>query len=258
MIRQSLFLMLAVLVTGCGGSPSTAPKPEPLRIAAASDLQVVMPKLIERFSAATHVEVVATFGASGQLAQQVRQGAPFDVFLSANRKFVADLVEAKAIDPATVRDYAVGVLVLVVRDDLADTVKSLADLKHASVKHLAIANPDTAPYGAAAKQALERSGLWGVLEPKRVQSETVRQALQFVQTGNAEAAIVGSAIAKVNGVHSVAIPRDTYDTIWQSLGVTTTSKRPAEALAFTRFLLGDEARGILRDAGFGLSSDFPE
>lgn len=217
-----------------------------------------MPKLIERFSATTKIEVVATFGASGQLAQQVRQGAPFDVFLSANRKFVADLVEAKAIDPATVRDYAVGVLVLVVRDDLAATVKSLTDLKGASVKHLAIANPDTAPYGAAARQALEKAGLWDALERKRVQSETVRQALQFVQTGNADAAIVGSAIAKVDGVRSIPIPRETYDTIWQSLGVTTVSKRPADALAFTRFLLSEDARGILRDAGFGLGSDFPE
>ena len=255
MMSRPLFLVLAALISGCGGM---APSPEPLRVAAASDLQVVLPKLIERFSADTKIEVVATFGASGQLAQQVKQGAPFDVFLSANRKYVADLVEAKAIDPATVRDYAVGVLVLVVRDDLAHSIKSLADLKHASVKHLAIANPDTAPYGAAAKQALERSGLWDVLEPKRVQSETVRQALQFVQTGNAEAAIVGSAIAKVSGVHSVLIARETYDTIWQALGVTTASKRPAEALAFTRFLMGEEARRILRDAGFGLGSDFPE
>ncbi len=258
MIRRPLLLMLAVLASGCGGRSTTAPEPEPLRIAAASDLQVVMPKLIGRFTAQTKIEVVATFGASGQLAQQVRQGAPFDVFLSANRKYVADLVEAKAIDPSSVRDYAVGVLVLVVRDDLADTVKSLSDLKHASVKHVAIANPDTAPYGAAARQALERAGLWDELEPKRVQSDTVRQALQFVQTGNAEAAIVGSAIAKVDGVRSVAIGRETYDTMWQALGVTTSSKRPADALAFTRFLMGEESHGILRDAGFGLGSDFPE
>ena len=258
MMGRTSLLALVTFLSGCGGASHTMPKPEPLRIAAASDLQDVMPMLIERFTAASKVEVVATFGASGQLAQQVKQGAPFDVFLSANRKFVADLAEAKAVDPATVRDYAVGVLVLVVRDDLADTVRSLADLKHASVKHLAIANPDTAPYGAAARQALERSHLWDALEPKRVQSETVRQALQFVQTGNAEAAIVGSAIAKVDGVRSFPIDRDKYDAIWQAFGVTTASQRPADALAFTQFLLGEDARAILRKAGFGLASDFPE
>jgi molybdate transport system substrate-binding protein len=258
MTRRTPFLILAALASGCGASSRTDPTIEPLRIAAASDLQAVMPVLIERFQAATGVQVEATFGASGQLSQQIKQGAPFDVFLSANRKFVADLAEVKAIDAQTVRDYAVGVLVLVVRDDLAGRVKSLSDLNDPSVKKLAIANSDTAPYGAAARQALERSGLWDALEPKRVQSETVRQALQFVTTGNAEAAIVGSAIAKVEGVRIVPIDRDKYDTMWQALGVTTTSKRPADALAFTHFMLGSEAQGILRGAGFGLRSDFPE
>src|SRR5947209_1505568 len=104
MMRRTVLLALAALVSGCGAASKTAPRPEPLRVAAASDLLVVMPKLIERFKAETKIEVVATFGASGQLAQQVKQGAPFDVFLSANRKFVADLAGSKAIDAATVRD----------------------------------------------------------------------------------------------------------------------------------------------------------
>src|SRR4051812_17205826 len=107
MKRRPALFVIAALLSGCGPS-GTNPEPvEPLRVAAASDLQAVMPKLIERFKAANGVEVVATFGASGHLSQQIRQGAPFDVFLAANRKFVTDLVEAKAIRPDSVRDYAV-------------------------------------------------------------------------------------------------------------------------------------------------------
>lgn len=251
-----LFVTSLLVVVGCSGKES-ADTPEPIRIAAASDLQSVMPKLIERFEATHPIKVVATFGSSGQLAQQIKQGAPFDVFLSANRKFVVDLASAQAIDSLTVRDYAIGSLVLVVRGDLAEKVKSLSDLREVSVKKFAIANPDTAPYGEAAKQALSRSGLWDELEPKRVQAETVRQALQFVQTGNAEAALVGSAIANVEGVRSFAIDQNRYAPLWQAVGVTTVSTQPVAARLFAQFIQGKDGQKILIEAGFKPAIDTP-
>ena len=256
MIRCLLFTTVIWASTGCGSTPKSTPVVEPLRIAAASDLQTVMPILIERFHASKGINAVATFGSSGQLAQQIRQGAPFDVFLSANRKFVIDLASAKVIDPMSVRDYAIGTLVLVVRNDVADKIESLADLRDSSVKKVALANPETAPYGAAAKQALTRAGLWQELEPKRVQAETVRQALQFIQTGNVEAALVGSAIAKVEGVRAFPIDPALYETLWQSVGVTTLSKRPSDAIAFSEFLRGDEGQKVLSVAGFRLPSEY--
>ncbi|MDB5351939.1 MAG: molybdenum transporter, periplasmic molybdate-binding protein [Planctomycetota bacterium] len=250
MKRQFLAIAIAALLPGCGSGAGTKVALEPVRIAAASDLQAVMPKILERFKAETGVEVVATFGASGQLSQQIKQGAPFDVFLAANRKFVTDLAEAKVLDPATVQDYAVGSLALIVREEVPATVKTLADLKNPAIKKIALANPDTAPYGAAAKQSLERSGLWDDLEPKRVQAETVRQALQFVDSGNAEAGLVGAAIAKIRGVRIIPVDDSLHDPLTQSLGVIAQSKRKIDAMAFARFVLSGGGRDLLRDAGF--------
>ncbi len=258
MSRRLFFVALTCLIIGCGRDPTKPSAPEPLRIAAASDLQTVMPTLIERFRATHKIEVVATFGSSGQLSQQIRQGAPFDVFLAANRKYVVDLASDKAIDPLTVRDYAIGSLVLVVREELADKVKTMADLRDVSVKKIAIANPETAPYGTAAKQALINSGLWNELEPKRVQAETVRQALQFVQTGNAEAALVGSAIAKVEGVRAFPVDQKRYAPLWQAVGVTTVSTQPAAARLFAQFILGNDGQKILKAAGFLPPIDTPK
>lgn len=249
MNRHPRLIALAALLLGCGGPTATKPA-EPLRVAAASDLQAVMPRLVERFKAAKGVDVAATYGASGQFAQQLKQGAPFDLFFSANRKFVADLANSGILVPTTVRDYARGSLVLVVRSEVPGTIQALDDLRDSSVKKFAIANPETAPYGAAARQALEKSGLWEALEPKRVQAETVRQALQFVQTSNAEAGLVGKAIADVPGLRAIPIDESLHDPLWQAFGVNAASKRRDDAIAFGEFLTGGEGKSILREAGF--------
>ncbi len=235
---------------GCGRGSGTKPAAEPLRIAAASDLQAVMPKILERFKATKGVDASVSFGASGLFVQQIRQGAPFDVFLAANRKFVTDLADAKIIDPATVQDYAIGSLALVVRDEMPPEITTLADLKNPAIKKVAMANPDTAPYGAAAKQALEKSGLWDVLEPKRVQAETVRQALQFVESGNAEAGLVGTAIAKIKGVRVIPVDSSLHAPLVQTLGVIAESQRKKDAMAFATFVLSGEGHDLLREAGF--------
>jgi molybdate transport system substrate-binding protein len=238
---------IALVALGCGGKRAA---PEPLRVAAASDLQAALPAIVGRFEAARKVEVVVTFGASGQLADQIRQGAPFDVFLAANQRFVKDLADEGLIRPDSVRPYAKGSLVLAVHSASVAEVAGLADLAKAEVKKVALANPATAPYGAAARQALERSGLWESLGPKLVQAETVRQALQFVQTGNAEAGFVGRAIAGVPEVKIVEVDPALYDPIVQALGIVSTTRRGEDAEAFARFLLGDEGRTMLSGYGF--------
>ena len=243
-LRRLLPLLLAA---SCG---LTARAAEPLRIAAASDLQAALPEVIERFHASTGIEVVPTFGASGQLAEQIKAGAPYDVFLSANLKFVKDLASAGDVRPDSVRPYARGSLVLVVNRNVNMPVDGLADLTRPEIKTLAIANPRTAPYGAAAKQALERSQLWGATAPKRVQAETVRQALQFVQTGNAEAALVGRSIADVKEVRVVEVDPKLYDAIIQGLGIVARSKRQADANAFSDYLLGKAGQAALAEFGF--------
>lgn len=242
-----LLLLPLALAAGCGSKPSAQ---EPLRVAAASDLQAVMPILASRFKADTGIDVEPVFGASGQLAQQIKAGAPFDLFLAANRSFVDDLARAGTVRPESVRPYARGMLVLVVNKLFDPGVKALADVAGENVKTIAIANPAVAPYGAAAKQALERAGLWDKVQPKLVQAESVRQTLQFVESGNAEVGFVGKAIADVKGVRSIPLPPEGYDPIVQALGIVQESKRGEDAERFARFLLGGDGQGILKDFGF--------
>ena len=241
------FSLVALLLGGCGRTDPELPK---LRVAAASDLQQALPILAAAFRYDHNIEVVPTFGASGQLAEQIKQGAPFDVFLSANRDFVEQLAKLDVVKPDSVRPYARGSLALAVNKLSAVKVARLDDLTKPEVHKIAIANPETAPYGMAARQALERARLWDVLKPKIVPAESVRQALQFVQSGNAEVAFVGRSIAEVREAVLVPLPLDSCDPIIQVLGIVARSDHPDEARSFVEFLLSDVGQGILRDLGF--------
>ncbi len=223
---------------------------EPLRIAAASDLQAVLPKLAERFEARTGLATSLIFGASGQLAAQIKGGAPFDVFLAANRAYVRELVDAGLIGADSAHPYARGSLVLAVYRDLATDVSALKDLMKPGVKKIALANPAIAPYGKAAKQALERSALWKELEPKIVIAESVRQALVYAQRGDAEAALIGRAISQVPEIRVVEVNPRLYDPIIQEFGIVTASKRKGDAQRFADFILGEESQGVLKEFGF--------
>ncbi len=245
---------LVILAAGCGGGP----RPEgEIRVAAASDLQAALPVLASRFRLETGIAVEFTVGSSGQLAQQIAQGAPFDLFLAANRKFVDDLAARGEVVPSSVKPYARGSLVLAVYAEEAETIRSLDDLRRPEVRKVAIANPEFAPYGLAARQALERRGLWEELRPKVVQAETVRQALQFVQSGNAEVGLVGLAIADVPEVRAVPIDPGLYDPLIQALGVTRGARDPSKAARFAEFLLSEAGQGILSDFGFRAPSSDP-
>ena len=135
------------------------------------------PNSRDQFQAKTGIATELSFVASGRLAEQIKAGAPFDVFLSANQAFVRDLAGAGLVQLESVHSYARGSLVLAVYHEQGDQVRSLADLTQPELKKIALANPETAPYGKAGKQALERAGLWARLTPKIVFADSVRQAL---------------------------------------------------------------------------------
>src|SRR5580658_10326788 len=158
-IFRTLILLGLVSIIGAsiGCSRRVIDPPMKLFVASASDMVNALPELAKDFQARTGVPVVPSFGPSGALAQQIAQGAPFDVFLSADRRFLAQLVDSKHIDPSSRVVYAIGHLVLY---SPKLRLAALADLKGPNVQRLSIANPELAPYGRAAKQSLERSGLW--------------------------------------------------------------------------------------------------
>ncbi len=159
-------------------------------------------------------------------------------------------MEKEVITVVSERNYARGSLVLAVNRASGVEVASIDDLRRPEIKRVAIANPETAPYGRAAKQALERAGLWDELKPKVVQAESVRQALQFVQTGNAEAGLVGKAIADVPEVRTVTVDDALYAPLIQALGILSAAKSQPKAAAFSEFLLSDAGQAILARYGF--------
>lgn len=248
---------LAVLAVGCG---HVAPGPEtpvvehertgPLRVAAASDLQRILPRVLQRFQSRSGTTVEATFGASGQLAEQIKAGAPFDLFLSANRNYVAGLDAAGLIVPGSVRDYARGTLVLCLNSSAGPDLKSLADLGRPEIRKIAIAHPDYAPYGVAARQALERAGLWAGLESKIVRAESVRQAMAYVETGDAEAALVSKALAYAPGIRTIDVDPALHDPLIQALGIVAASGNRDRAGALADFLVGNDGQAMLAEGGF--------
>jgi molybdate transport system substrate-binding protein len=210
-------------------------------VAAASDLAPMAAKLEQAYGAG---KVRFTLGSSGSLKQQIENGAPYDVFLSANESYVRELADSGFVDAKTIRVYATGRLGLW---SLNGAVRSLADLKN--VTHVAIPNPQHAPYGVAAKAALESQGLWKIVEPKIVYAENVRQALQFAESGNADAVITSWTLLIGKGI---LLPAAWHAPIRQTGAVLRSSKHPEESRRFLDFLMKDAARKIFEQNGLFL------
>ncbi len=186
-------------------------------------------------------------GSSGILARQIEQGAPYDVYLSANESYVEGLVTAGKLARDSVRVYALGRLGIWSRDG---RFRDLDDLTSERVLHIALANPAHAPYGVAAREALRKLNLWPELEPKVVYGENVRQALQYAESGNADAAVTAWSLVFNRG--GVLVPAELHAPIRQSGGVATASRRPVAARRFLEFLRGPEGRKLLESNGFSL------
>jgi molybdate transport system substrate-binding protein len=256
-IRMGVALTLAGSVAGCTGDaatsasrPTTLQSSEPLRIAAASDLQEVLPTLIVEFRRQVQqlgLTIEPTFGASGQLARQMRQGAPFDLFLSADRQYPEELAASGAIEPTTIRPYARGTLVLVVMaGGSTPEVKKLEDLEAPEFRKIALANPQLAPYGRAAQQALERAGLADRLSSRLVLAPNVRDTLRYLQSGNVDAAFLPRSLGQEPGVRDTGVELSTLtDPVVQTLGVAADSPQSEMARQFADFLLGKQAQAIL-------------
>jgi molybdate transport system substrate-binding protein len=208
---------------------------EDLLIAAASDLAPLAPKLEKAYNE----KIRFTLASSGSLKQQIENGAPFDVFLSAAEQYVRDL-GALVTDPTV---YAYGRIALWSPNG---SVTSLADLRKSTVTHLSIPNPQHAPYGVAAKEALESQGVWKDVEPKIVYGENVRQALQFAESGNVEAVITSWTLLIGKGM---LLSAKWHSPIRQTGAVVKSSRQPEAARRFLKFLTSAEAKKILKDGG---------
>jgi molybdate transport system substrate-binding protein len=186
------------------------------------------------------IQLRFTVGSSGMLARQIENGAPYDVYLSANEKFVTDLAARGMLLPGSVCVYTVGRLGLWSKDGKIRDLKQLTDPR---VRHLAIPNPAHAPYGAAAKEALTRMGLWRALEGRLVYAENVRQAFEYASSGNAEAVITSWTMVFDRG--GILIDSAWHAPLRQSGAVVSTSKQPRAAQRLLDFLVSARGQALL-------------
>lgn len=243
---------LIVLLVLAGFVPSL-PAQKQLQLACAADLQPVMPTLAAAYERATGVTLVTAFGSSATLAQQLANGAPQDVFLSADTVHPQQLISSGvALGPAPT-PYAHGVLVLWAIKSSPLQPISLDTLKDSRLTRLAIANPAHAPYGLAAQQALQHLGLYTQLEPKLAVAENIAQTAQFAESGNAQAGLISLTIASSEHFRSIGsfvrIPTGDYPPIQQAGVVLKSSKQPALAKAFLDWLTSPTIQQQLKSFG---------
>ncbi len=240
-------------LTACRSLPPAAPPSATLRIAAAADLDPVLRGIAADFERRSGVSVTLNFGSSGLLSRQIEQGAPVDVFLSANKTFVERLDRAGLVAPGSIRTYARGRIVVWQPATAPFAVASVRDLADARISRIAIANPEHAPYGVAAEQAVRNAGIESAVRPKFVFGENVSQALQLAVSGNAEAAIVAASLANARPGKVLPIPPELYAPLDQALCVLKRSEQSDAARRFTEFIVTD-GRTVLQANGF----DAPE
>ncbi|MSO55598.1 MAG: molybdate ABC transporter substrate-binding protein [Acidobacteria bacterium] len=232
-----------------------AQEPPALTVFAASDLGPAFQKIIPEFERKTRTKVTLVLGSTGTLAQQIRNGAPADVFFAANERFIDDLSPSGAIILQTRLRYAWGRIVAVTLKSVSRRVNSLKDLADPRVRRIAMANPAHAPYGLAAQQALEASGLWDALQPKLVYGENVQQAVQFVRSGSADAGIVARSIADESDLNWKLVDMKLHAPINQMAVVLTRTKQPVLAMSFLEWVNGPQGRWVTRQFGFLLPGE---
>jgi molybdate transport system substrate-binding protein len=252
---RALALVATALLAAVGCTKRAAPGAGgEIKVAGASDLVYAMEEIAPRFEKATGTRVVFIPGSSGKLAAQIQQGAPFDVFLSANVKFVEDAIAAGACLADTKHLYGYGRVVMWSREGgpaLPADLTGLADPRYATI---AIAQPDHAPYGAAARAALATVGVWDAVAGRLVYGSNIKDTMQMAETGNAEVALIALALArKSNGQH-VEVPAELHPPLEQGMAACKGQDGGGEqaARAFVDFMRSDEIRALLTEYGFGL------
>jgi molybdate transport system substrate-binding protein len=232
----------AALACACSSAP-----PAGITVAAAASLTPAFEKIGPAFTDATGIPVTFSFGATGNLAQQIRNGAPFDVFAAADASHIDTLIGEGQLLAGTRRVFALGRLVLVVNRQSGLAVYSLADLPLAADARVVIADPLIAPYGLAAQQALQRSGVLPLVQPRLVYAESIAQAAQIVISGNAPLGLLADSVAANPQLEVYAIDPALYDPIEHVAAANRASTHPEQAERFLAYLTSPAAQVVLTE-----------
>ena len=250
-------LLIAILAVAL----STVQAGAQITVAAAADLNPVLAELASAFQKQTGTEVKLSFGASGNLFTQIKNGAPFDLFFSADESYPQQLIDAKLADGASLYRYAVGRLVLWA------PASSTLDVEHRgfdvlldpSVKKIAMANPQHAPYGRAAEAALKHSGLYEKVADRLVLGENISQTAQFVESGNAQVGFVALSHAVAPAMQGKGkywmIPQDAYPPLNQAVVIVSNSSQKKDVAVFLEYVKTAPAVELLKRYGFSVPEE---
>ncbi len=236
---------LAAALAACGGDSAG---PEKITVAAAANLTGTFQEVARAFETKTGIGVVLSFGPTAELAQQIENGGPFDVFASADRQHVDALAQKGVLKKESCAVYASGQLALWFPQ--ANGERALKDLTAKNVRYVAVAQPNVAPYGKASVEALEHAGLWSIVEPRVVYAGSINAAKQMASSGNADAAFTAySLVLHEKGVVTKIDPT-LYTRLDQGLGIVAKSRKIEQAERFRSFLLGEYGQEILAANGY--------
>ena len=246
---------LFVVLVGFGLMSIASAQADEVNVAVAANFTAPMNAIAAEFQKDTGHKAKLAFGSSGRFYAQIKNGAPFQLFLSADDETPAKLGQEGLAEPASQFTYAIGRLVLwSAKPGFVDATGDV--LRSGKFTKLAIANPKTAPYGRAAIEALTKLGLLAASEPKFVQGENIAQAFQFAQTGNAELGFVALSQVmkegKVTEGSAWLVPAELHEPIRQDVILLSTGRRNAAAEALLRYLKTDKSKAVIRSFGYGL------
>ena len=243
-LRPVVALIVALTTIGAAEH-----KPEVI-VGAAANLTMVFQELGAKFEAETGIHPVFSFASSAQLAQQIQNGAPFDVFASAQTADVDHLAKQGKLDRASVAIYARGVLALWIPPTSSLKVKTLEELAASDAKVIAVAKPELAPYGAASVAALQRAGVWDRIKDRIVYAGNIAMARQYGQSGNADAVLTAYSLVMRDRGKVIRLDPASYAPIDQELGILTEASNVAEARRIVDYLLRGNGRSILAKFGY--------
>ncbi|GAB4548690.1 MAG: molybdate ABC transporter substrate-binding protein [Anaerolineae bacterium] len=227
-----------------------ATTPVILTISAAASLTFAFEELGTLFEQQTGIQVEFNFGATGQLLQQIQSGADVDIFAASDEASVDTLEESGNIIADTKQVYAVGRLTLWTRADSALEFKTIEDVNRPEVTNIAMANPDTAPYGLAAREAMQSTGIWEAVQSKLVFGENVSQTLQYADSGNVDVAFVPLSLSIHSNGKWVLLPTSLHQPVRQALAVVKGTTHEVEARQFVAFLNSADGQAIMQKFGF--------
>lgn len=243
-------LLAACIVLVLGGCSRESGANPSLSVAAAANLTAALQAAAPRFEAQTGIHPVFSFASTAQLTQQIENEAPYDVFLAADASHASQLDRERLLVPGTRAVYAVGVLALWLPPVSQAAVSRIEDLVSPTVRTIAIAKPELAPYGQATIESLKAAGVWEHVQGKVVYAESIAMARQYGSSGNADAVFTAYSLVLHDPGKVITVDEKLHQPIAQELGILASSQHQAEARKFTAFFLTGGGRDILRDFGY--------